>query len=264
MLGDGLAVALRPPLLHHSMQHRIGAHTKQVCSVGTRGAQMNQIRRATGFGAVSFALGGAFAGCGGDDEGSRGGSFTSIASAIESPSGTVDETTAPEVGTEFEKVSQVSLAGGTRKDAQTAQSSSGTQSCPEGGSFNVEGSGNQSSGEATVSYDDCCFIEDCCFDGNAEMYFSSGDGAAEYTYCASYDLDYSCEGDSATISFEGCFGTMGQLIYVIEVEGETYSVSGNYSGGSGMLEIRGANGTWNCTYSNGGGSCSGSGGSFTF
>jgi hypothetical protein len=225
---------------------------------------MIEIRRATGFGAVLFVLGGAFAGCGGDDEGSRGGSFTSIASAIESPSGTVDETTAPAVGEEFEKVSQVSLAGGMRSDIPKAQSTSGTQSCPEGGSFSVEGSGNQSSGEATVAYDDCCFIEDCCFDGDAEMYFSSEGGTAQYSYCASYDLDYSCEGTSATLSFEGCFGTTGRLIYVIEVEGETYSVSGNYSEGSGMLEIRGANGTWNCTFSNGSGSCSGSGGSFTF
>jgi hypothetical protein len=224
---------------------------------------MNQIRRATGFGAVLLGLGGAFAGCGGDDGGSGGGSFTSIASAIESPSGTVDETTAPEVSAEFEKVSQVSLAGSTGS-VEKAQSTSGTQSCPAGGSFNVEGRGNESSGEATISYDDCCFIEDCCFDGGADMYFSSRDGAAEYTYCASYDLDYSCEGTSATLAFDGCFGTTGELIYVIEVDGETYSVSGDYAAGSGMLEIRGVNGTWNCTYSNGGGRCSGSGDSFTF
>jgi hypothetical protein len=224
---------------------------------------MNRIRRATGLGAALIAIAGSIAGCGGDDKGSRGGSFANIASAIESPTGTVDESTAPEVGAEFEKVSQVSPAGGMRRDAQTAQSGSTSQSCPEGGNFSVQSSGSQSSGQAAISYDNCCFIEGCCFDGSGQMYFSSEQGA-EYSYCASYDLDYSCEGTTAAIDFEGCFGTTGELIYVIEVDGETYSVSGSYSGGSGTLEIHGANGTWNCTYSNGGGSCTGSGSTFTF
>jgi hypothetical protein len=226
---------------------------------------MNRIGRATGFAALIIVLGGGFAGCGDDDDGSRsrGGSFTNIANAIESPTGTVDESTAPEIGVEFEKVSQVSPASGMRRDAQTAQSSSTTQSCPSGGRFTVDGSGNSSSAQATVSYEDCCFIEDCCFDGDGDMYFSSEQGA-DYTYCASYDLDYTCEGTTASIQYEGCFGTSGEQIYVIEIDGETFSVTGNYNNGSGTLEIRGENGTWNCTYSGSTGSCTGSSGSFSF
>jgi hypothetical protein len=118
---------------------RAGVH-----GVRTQGAQMKRIRRATGIRAAIIAIGGAFAGCGGDDTGSRGASFANIASASESPTGTVDENTAPEVGAEFEKVSQVNPAGGRRRYAQTAQSGSTSQSCPEGGNFSVAGSGSQS------------------------------------------------------------------------------------------------------------------------
>jgi hypothetical protein len=54
------------------------------------------------------------------------------------------------------------------------------------------------------------------------------------------------------------------VTYIIEIDGETYSVCAAYSDGSGTLEVHGAKGTWNCTYSNGGGGCAGSGANFTF
>ena len=224
---------------------------------------MNRIGRGLGIGAVLLTA--VFTGCGGDDDNgsSGGGSFSSIASAIESPTGTVDEDTAPEVGVEFEKVAQADIAGGMRQDAQTAQSGgSGSFDCPAGGSISGVGSGDQSSGHTTASYNDCCFTAGCCVDGSADFYYSTEQGA-DYSMCGSYDLSYSCEGTTANLAYEGCIGTMGQL-YVIEVDGETYTVSGTYANGSGSLEIRGANGSWDCTYSNGGGSCTGTGGSFDF
>lgn len=214
---------------------------------------------AVAFGA-SFGLLGA---CGGG--GSKvGGSYASIASAIDSPSGTVDSSSVVNVGEEFEKLSATNLASGMRRDAAVGQSSSGTLDCPAGGSISFSGSGNESSGRARGSYDNCCFEAGCCTDGTADMYYSS-DSSAEYTYCGSYDLSYSCEGVSADVAFNGCFGTTGEWVYVIEVDGESFAVSGNYADGNGTLEIRGENGTWTCTYTNDSGSCSGTGGeSFTF
>jgi hypothetical protein len=225
---------------------------------------MNRIARGLGLGAALAALAGAFMGCGSDDEGGSGrGSLSSITSAIESPTGTVDETTAAEVGAEFEKVAQAQVPSGMRRDAQTAQSSSGTVSCPAGGSLNAAGSGDQSSGHSTAEYNDCCVAANCCIDGSADIYFSTEQGAA-YTYCGSYDLTYSCEGTTTALTYEGCVGSTGEEIYVIEVDGDTYAVSGTYSNGSGTLEISGENGTWTCTYSDGGGSCTGTGGTFEF
>ncbi|HTV24023.1 MAG TPA: hypothetical protein VMG12_35270 [Polyangiaceae bacterium] len=215
-------------------------------------------------GTALVALASGFAGCGSDDDGgSRGGSFADITSAIESPTGTVDATTAADVGVEFEKAAQANIAGGMRRDAQTAQSSSGTVDCPAGGNLSAAGSGDQSSGHSTATYNGCCVSANCCLDGSADIYFSTQQGAA-YTYCGSYDLSYACEGTTTQLRYEGCLSAMGKQVYVIEVEGDSYAVSGTYSNGSGTLEITGENGTWTCTYSSGSGSCSGTGATFTF
>lgn len=227
---------------------------------------MKRLERAFGFGAALAGLAGVFAGCGSDGDGNGGsgsGSFSNITSAIEAPTGTVDDTTVADVGVEFEKIAQSSFAGGSRRDAQTAQSQSGTFDCPAGGNYSGAGSGDQSSGRATATYNDCCFTEGCCINGAADIYYSTEQGAA-YSYCASYDLSYSCEGTTAELLYDLCFGTTGEQIYVIEVEGNTFAVSGTYSNGSGTLEIRGENGTWSCTYSGDGGSCTGTSGSFDF
>jgi hypothetical protein len=226
---------------------------------------MNRIGRSLGVGTALLTAAGLFAGCGGDDEGgsSRGGSFSSIQSAIESPTGTVDESTAADVGVEFEKVASVDVASGQRRDVQTAQSQAGSQACPGGGNITGSGSGNESSGQSTINYADCCVCAGCCLDGSIDVFYSSDQNAA-YLTCGSYDISYSCEGTTADLTYEGCVGRTGEQLYVIEVGDVTYTVSGNYVDGSGTLEIRGANGTWDCTYSDGGGSCSGSGGSFEF
>ena len=145
----------------------------------------------------------------------------------------------------------------------TVETQSGTSQCAEGGSISGSGSGSESNGEATVSYDACCVAEACCMDGNAHIFYSS-DQNAPYMYCASYDMTYDCDGTSAALEFEGCISSDGEQVYVLEVNGNTYTVSGYYSEGSGSLEIRGANGSWTCTYSGSGGTCTGSGGNFEF
>jgi hypothetical protein len=226
---------------------------------------MNRIGRSLGLGAGILSAACLFAGCGGDDEGSpsRGGSFSSIQSAIESPTGTVDETTAAEVGVEFEKVASVDVAAGSRRSAQTAQSSSASQDCADGGSISASGTGTETSGQGSITYDSCCVTPGCCIDGKVDVFYSS-EQSAPYLTCGSYDLSYSCDGTTADLTYEGCVGRTGEQLYVIEVDGATYTVSGSYADGSGTLEIRGVNGTWSCTYSDASGSCSGSSGDFDF
>lgn len=222
------------------------------------------IKRCVGLVFACGLVSGVLAACGDDGGSGVGGSYASIAGAIEAPSGTVDASSAATIGDEFEKLSGANLAGGMREDAQVAQTTSGTEACDAGGSVSYSGSGNESSGSARGTFDSCCFTAGCCTDGSMDMYYSSEQGA-EYMFCGSYDLSYSCEGVDADVTFSGCFGTSGEWVYVVEVNGETYAVSGTYSDGNGTLEIRGENGTWTCTYTDGSGECTGSGGdSFNF
>jgi hypothetical protein len=204
------------------------------------------------------------AGCGGDDDkGSNGGgaSYQDITESLAEPSGTVDSDTAGDIGEEFEKVSEAAPAG--IRDDQVAQSNgSYSQPCDGGGTISASGSGSESSGNVSFSYDNCC-TAGCCIDGAGSLYYST-DTSAAFSYCGNYDIDFTCDGSSSSANFSGCAGTNGEWVYRIEVAGETYAVSGSYSNGNGELEIRGANGTFNCTYTNGSGSCTGSGGSFSF
>lgn len=224
---------------------------------------MIRFERCLGFGVAALALAGLGAGCGGGGSSGGGGSFAAIQSSIAAPTGTVDETTVADVGAEFEKAASSGVAAGMRRDAQVAQTQSGTISCEAGGSMSSSGSGNESSGRVTASYNNCCMIEDCCTDGVANIYYSS-DQTANFMFCGSYDVSYSCQGTTADVKYEGCFGSTGEWVYVVEVDGESYAVSGSYANGSGELEITGANGTWTCTYTNDGGTCTGTGGTFEF
>lgn len=199
--------------------------------------------------------------CGGDDGdggGSGGGSFTAIQSAIEMPTGTVDMSTAPAIGEEFEKI-RSSGAGGERFEQASQQQ---MMACPSGGSMTTNASGSQSAATVSTVYDACCYQADCCFSGDSTWFFSNVQGAA-YSYCGSYSLATTCGAQEGNITYEGCFDGTGAWTYVVRVGDETFSVSGNYSAGNGTLEIRGANGDYTCTYTNGTGSCSGDG-SFSF
>jgi hypothetical protein len=209
-------------------------------------------------------LGLGIAGCGGDDndKGSGGGSFAAISESLAEPSGTVDATTAADIGEEFGKVSSAG-AGGLRNEQVAQSQQTQTMSCPAGGTYTVTASGSESSGRATLDYNSCCYTAGCCTDGSGDWYYSSSQ-TASYSICGSYNLEYSCEGVEASLEYSGCLSSTGEWVYRVEVDGETYAVSGSYYDGTGTLEIEGANGSWTCTYNNGAGSCTGTGGNFSF
>jgi hypothetical protein len=205
--------------------------------------------------------------CGGDDGdggGSGGGSFGAIANSIAMPTGTVDMETVPAIADEFEKVRSGS-AGGERFE-QSNQNI--MMACPAGGSSNTMASGNQSAVTGHVTYDNCCYTSaDCCISGDSTFYFSTNgaqsDSTQNYMQCVEYAVTSTCGGSAVNLDYEGCFSNTGVWTYVVRIEGESFAVSGNYSGGNGTLEIRGANGNYTCTYTNGSGSCTGDG-SFSF
>lgn len=228
---------------------------------------MLNVQRCVGLAAAVLGLMGAAMGCGDDNDPP---SFGSIAKGLDKPTGTVDATTAAEIGEKYQAANQNNVGFGVRSDDQVGQSSSGSfeQSCPAGGKVKATASGSQSSGTVTMDYDNCCYSAGCCASGDGTMYYNteSGSGAAGgYAFCATFDMDYTCEGSSATLDYSGCYDLGGEAVLLIEVDGERFAVSASSSGSSGSLEIRGANGTWTCTYNDGGGSCTSStGGNFTF
>lgn len=200
------------------------------------------------------------AACGGDDEGGGNASprsYQAITESMAEPSGTVDQSTAGDIGEEFEKIS-AAPAGGIRDDQVAQQGGNYTEQCTGGGSISVSASGNESAANVSYAYNDCCQAG-CCMDGSGTAYYASATNAA-FTYCGSYDLDMTCDGASSSVNFSGCFGSDFKWSYLITVDGETYSVSGSYTDGDGTLDIRGANGTWTCVYTDGSGSCTGTGG----
>lgn len=226
---------------------------------------MLNVQRCVGLAAAVLGLMGAAMGCG-DDEAPP--SFGSIAKGLESPTGTVDANSAAEIGKQYEAASQNS-AFGVRGDDQVGQSGfEGSQSCPAGGNYEASGSGNQSSGSVTIDYNACCFSAGCCASGDGTIHYNSEAGsgsAASYAFCATFDMQYTCEGSSASLDYSMCYGVGGEAVLLVEVNGESFAVSASTTGASGSLQIRGANGTWTCSYNDDGGSCtSTAGGNFTF
>ncbi len=226
---------------------------------------MLKVQGCVGLAVAMLGLLGAAMGCGGGEDPP---SFGSIAKGLESPTGTVDEGSASEIGKKYEAANKNNLGFGVRGDDQVGQSGSLSQSCPAGGNYEASGSGNQSSGSVTIDYNDCCFAAGCCASGDGTIHYNSegaSGGAESYAFCAQFDMSYSCDGSSASLDYSMCYGIGGEAVLLIEVNGKSFAVSASRTGGSGSLEIRGANGSWTCTYNDAGGSCtSSSGGSFTF
>lgn len=196
---------------------------------------------------------GVFTGCGGGSD--RPQSYEAAVAEIESPTGTVSAETAQPVAQEFEAMASSGATGfaGSREDVRTtAQAQSASVPC-DSGSADVNFSGDQNSGTASYTYNACCFGE-CCMDGVGDTFFNTS--STDYTTCYSYDMTVSCEGEaSASMVFSGCLSAEGGIVYSVEVDDETYTVSGYYSEGSGELTIRGENGSYTCTYTDGTGSC---------
>jgi len=225
---------------------------------------MLKLERCIGFAAAAIGLSGVALGCG--SGGGKADSFASIQEEITKPTGTVSQDTVGKVGERFETADSSSSFMGVRDDDQVGASGSATvtRTCEAGGSATVTASGNESNARVAMDFNHCCFSAGCCASGKGTM-FTSNDQNATYNYCASYDMDYSCAGTDAAIEYSGCFGLSGKAVMLIDVDGQSFTVSGSRSGGSGTLEITGKNGKFSCSFTAGSGNCSSStGDSFSF
>lgn len=200
-------------------------------------------------------------------------SMSEIVGELKTPTGTVDATSAKEIGVELEKqLTSSSGLNGEREDIRSkAQAESAA--CPNGGSLSASQSGDQNNGYLEGHYNNCCLAPDCCFNGSLNVFYDAS--SADYTTCVDYDLSFSCSVDSGSgpvassgdIDIAMCLSanaSSGSYVYLIEVNGLSYRVSGTVAGGSGTLEITGANGTYSCTYTSGSGTCTGTSGTFSF
>lgn len=203
------------------------------------------------------------AACGDDDKGGAGGSgaasYSAIADRLAKPTGQLAANNAVNVAEEYEKVALTGSGGSGAKQASQMQ----TFNCPAGGGYTITASGSQQSAQAVLDYNSCCYTAGCCVEGDADWYFAT-QGGASYSQCGSYDIDYSCAGQSFSLDYSGCLGSNGTWVYVVELGGKTFTVSGTYLNGSGTLEIKDATSTWTCTYNSGSGSCTGSRGNLSF
>lgn len=200
--------------------------------------------------------------CGGGDDketkeeggGSSGGSLESITGALESPTGTLDESTAADVAMAFEE-SMGAPAGGGRDGANPASAQDTSVACTNGGDLTANA--NSDGTAVSVDYNDCCEAT-CCLNGSLTT-FTDTSGTATYSTCVDYDISASCDGIDGTYSFQYCQGAAG-LVYAIEVNGDTFAVSGSMSNGTGSLSITSANGSFTCEYTDYTGTCTSDGG----
>jgi hypothetical protein len=218
---------------------------------------MTRFGMAVSIGFVGFGL----VGCGGGSSSNGSGSYSSIANSLAHPTGKLAASNANSVAKAFEQIDASAANGRRIKGGSTANQ---TVDCPSGGSYSVAVSGGQTSGQATLSYNQCCYTAGCCINGSGNWYYSAETNAS-YSLCGSYSLSLSCDSESGSVSYQGCMSSAsGDWTYVVTVDGKTYAVAGSYSSGSGTLDITDSTGTYTCTYSQGAGSCTGSGGTFTF
>jgi hypothetical protein len=213
-----------------------------------------------GFGLLVSGAALAAVGCGGGG-GSPATGFTSAASlqsAMAHPTGTVSAETAVGVAAAFQDGSTTPLPAGVRSKTQAQ---SGSEPCTNGGAINYSANSNM----VQMSFSNCA-EGGCVSNGTYNMLISSAT-ETEVSACFAMDISSVCASEgSASAQFSGCMEVNAETgsfeyNYLIEYEGETYTVSGNYSSGGGTLVITGANGSFTCTYAADAGSCTGSDGS---
>jgi hypothetical protein len=201
-------------------------------------------------------------GCGSDDDkgsGSAAPSYQDLSAKVQQPTGTVDATTVGPVAQEYASMNSASFNG----SRDYAESGTTTEACTASGNMTASGTGNENAANVSIDYNDCCETASCCYDGTMHMVYSD-DGGGSMSYCADYAVEYACEGVNMSVNYAMCTQANGTVGYSVEVAGETYTVSGNYIDGNGQLTITGANGSWTCSYTNDTGTCTGTGGDFTF
>jgi len=218
------------------------------------------MRLGTWIGIGLFAVAGL--GCGGS---SKPASYADISASFAHPTGTLAATNADAVAKAYQ-TSQTAGTGpaGRRLDSR---SSAVTESvaCPNGGSINVNvDQASQQSVSESFTYANCCETADCCLNGSGNLYYAAA-GTAAGSFCESFQITGTCSAVPVSENYSICSnGTTGTISYLVEVNGESFAVSGNYSSGNGTLTITGKNGMFTCTYTNDTGSCTGTSGTFTF
>jgi hypothetical protein len=206
-------------------------------------------------------------GCGGGGSGQPAGSYNAISAGIEHPTGTLSATNADAVAAAYEASlsSGLDTAGGQRLESVASAQTTVSEACPNGGTISVNA--NEASSSAiseTFNYNSCCESADCCFNGGGNLYYAST-GSSSGSFCENFQVTGTCTGESVSENFSLCEdGTTGTVSYLVQVDGDSFAVSGDYSDGNGTLTITGVNGTFTCTYTNNTGSCTGTSGSFTF
>jgi len=212
-----------------------------------------------GFGLLVSGIALAAVGCGGGGSPATG--FTSAAalkSAMASPTGTVSAETAVGVAEAFETGSTSGLSAGVR---QKAQAQSATENCSEGGSISISGNSNMAQ-----EHFNNCGEGGCVMNGTMNILVDSA-SQTNVSACISADVNAVCADEGAVaMQFSMCIDTDSttgttEIKYLVEYEGETYAVSGNFSAGGGSLTITGSNGSFTCTYTADAGTCTGSDGS---
>jgi hypothetical protein len=201
--------------------------------------------------------------CGGDSGGGGGGgggSYAAIVNNLDHPTGKLDKSNAVSVADGFQKLQESGVPAGERHAAQSGET---TMQCPAGGSVTVHASGNESAAHGSYSYNDCCYEASCCYKGDGTFYFSNEQGAT-YTQCLDFNIVLTCGDAPDNVDYSYCMDSTGQPVFSVEVSGKTYTVSGQYSNGSGTLTIKDSSGSWTCTYNNSTGSCTGDGGTLDF
>jgi hypothetical protein len=194
------------------------------------------------------------AGCGKDEPKKD---YESLAATISEPTGTLDSgDDAKSVALAFKDQggSYNPGAAGARREAGFDGSVDSTVQCPAGGTIVVSASGNQKKAQASFEYNQCCYTEGCCANGDGEYFYSAQPATSEFSFCGNWNLDVECHGSSASGSFDGCFGSDGYW-YAVEVQGKTFAVSGSFDGKNGSWKVKTAKGTWTCEAQDGAGSC---------
>ncbi len=193
------------------------------------------------------------------ESGEQATSTENIALQLQQPTGTVDASTAMQVAEAF-AAADTSGLDGSRTYSQSIQTSN--LACESGGTMSASGTADESGGDMSMVYDNCC-VQDCCYVGTAVVVYGKADEGS-YSYCASFEMAYSCNGRDELADYATCAQTDGTVAYSVKVGDTTFTVTGSYADGSGALTISGANGTWYCSYSEAAGSCTGPGGEFSF
>jgi hypothetical protein len=220
-------------------------------------------------------------GCG-DDASDRVSELTApVAAAIASPSGEVNEITAPRVldeqaaqNTVNEASAFVPMAGGVSASPQALgghpcidgddESGSYDMGCLSGGqvSGTVEYEMDQEDGTQyfLMDYVDVC-VSGSCVNGTMAMQFDGNALGLNYNMLVAGELTVTADGQSLTMKYGykmSMSGGQAVIEYVVWVDGKSYVLSASAGVSGGSMMIRGNNGSFSCSYDQAtGGSCSG-------